>query len=265
MLVPPNTPIPGNETTTEQIPVGIRAVLADTKPIYRLGMKKIFAMEDDIRVMAEVETLPHLYVALERFPTDLIMIEEQLIRDGTDVIPELVRRSPKAKLIVQVSERSESATVELYRQGVRGVILRSIPADLLVKCVRKISHGEAWIDNEAIAWLIEAYRSQAIDHTKPSKMPNLSVKQLAIVACISQGMRNKEIAYQFGTTEQVIKNHLRTIYGLCGVSDRLELALYSLHNQLLKKDAEDQATIDPRHYGWGGSLAGKVRSDQTMI
>jgi hypothetical protein len=47
-------------------------------------------------------------------------------------------------------------------------------------------------------------------------------------------MRNKEIAYQIGTTEQVIKNYLRKVYDKLGVSDRLELALYCLHHQLLK-------------------------------
>ena len=47
-------------------------------------------------------------------------------------------------------------------------------------------------------------------------------------------MRNKEIAYQIGTTEQVIKNYLRKVYDKLGVSDRLELALYCLHHELLK-------------------------------
>ena len=58
-------------------------------------------------------------------------------------------------------------------------------------------------------------------------------------------MRNKEIAYQIGTTEQVIKNYLRKVYDKLGVSDRLELALYCLHHQLLKKydqEAEAAAT-----------------------
>ncbi len=52
-------------------------------------------------------------------------------------------------------------------------------------------------------------------------------------------MRNKEIAYQIGTTEQVIKNYLRKVYDKLGVSDRLELALYCLHHQLLKKYMQD--------------------------
>jgi predicted transcriptional regulator len=59
-------------------------------------------------------------------------------------------------------------------------------------------------------------------------------------------MRNKEIAYQIGTTEQVIKNYLRKVYDKLGVSDRLELALYCLHHELLKKYMADEPTVPAR-------------------
>jgi DNA-binding NarL/FixJ family response regulator len=52
---------------------------------------------------------------------------------------------------------------------------------------------------------------------------------------VTQGMRNKEIAQEVGTTEQVIKNYLRKVYDKLGVSDRLELALYCIHHRLLEK------------------------------
>ena len=64
---------------------------------------------------------------------------------------------------------------------------------------------------------------------------------MAIITCITQGKRNKEIAYQLGTTEQVIKNYLRKIYDKLGVSDRLELALYCLHNKIIKPDTDEEA------------------------
>ncbi|HZY61981.1 MAG TPA: LuxR C-terminal-related transcriptional regulator, partial [Edaphobacter sp.] len=60
---------------------------------------------------------------------------------------------------------------------------------------------------------------------------------------ITRGMRNKEIAYHIGTTEQVIKNYLRKVYDKLGVSDRLELALYCLHHELLKKYTHDEVTM----------------------
>ncbi len=219
---------------------GIRIILADSQAIYRVGMKKIFAVEDDIRVVAQVETLENLYAALARYPTDVVLLEGQLITGMSDAVPELVRQAPNAKLIVQITENDEANTVELYRRGVRGVVPRSISPDLLIKCVRKIADGETWIDNQSISWVIEAYRAQATALTNPKVQPKLSKKELAIISCITRGMRNKEIAYQIGTTEQVIKNYLRKVYDKLGVSDRLELALYCLHHELLKNYNESQ-------------------------
>ncbi len=221
---------PEEEVVTE----GIRVILADSQAIYRVGLRKIFALEDDVRVVAQAETLQNLYAALQRFPADIVVLEGQLITGIVDAIPELVRRAPNAKLIVQMADADESRTVELYRRGVRGVVPRSIAPDLLVKCVRKIAAGETWIDNQSVSWVIEAYRSQATVLVNPRSRPHLSPKEVAIITCITRGMRNKEIAYQIGTTEQVIKNYLRKIYDKLGVSDRLELALYCLHHQLLK-------------------------------
>jgi DNA-binding NarL/FixJ family response regulator len=85
--------------------------------------------------------------------------------------------------------------------------------------------------------VIDAYREQASMLTNPRSQPRLSEKELAIIACITRGMRNKEIAYQVGTTEQVVKNYLRKIYDKLGVADRLELALYCLHHKILQSHA----------------------------
>ena len=228
------------EDTDKGSDSAIRVILADSQAIYRVGMKKVFALEDDIRVIAQAETLQNLYQALTRFPTDVVVLEGQLIAGTVNAIPELVRRAPQAKIIVQVVENDETNTVELYRRGVRGVVPRSISPDLLIKCVRKIADGETWIDNQSVSWVIEAYRAQAANLTSPRSQPKLSKKELAIISCITRGMRNKEIAYQIGTTEQVIKNYLRKVYDKLGVSDRLELALYCLHHQLLKKYNVDE-------------------------
>ena len=214
---------------------GVRVVLADTQAIYRVGIRKVFAVEDDIRVVAQAENYPGLLLALERYPADIVLLEGNLIGNAGESIPEIMRRAPDSKLIVQVVETKESNIVDLYRRGVRGVVARSIPPDLLVRCVRKIAMGETWIDNQSVSWVIEAYRAQANQLTSPKMQPKLTPRELEIMSCITQGMRNKEIAYKLGTTEQVIKNYLRKVYDKLGVSDRLELALYCLHHQILKQ------------------------------
>jgi two-component system, NarL family, nitrate/nitrite response regulator NarL len=222
-------------------PGAIRVILADSQAIYRVGMRKIFAVEDDIRVVAQADSFENLCAAIQRYPTDILLLESNLLNGANGAIPEIFRMAPDIKIIVQTALAEESHTVELYRRGVRGIIPRSISPDLLIKCVRKIAAGETWIDNQSVNWVIEAYRAQAEALTNPRTQPKLSQKELAIIACITQGKRNKEIAYQLGTTEQVIKNYLRKVYDKLGVSDRLELALYCLHNRLpLNSDSEPE-------------------------
>src|SRR5487761_1332783 len=229
-----HVPAPASPVEPAAAP-GIRILIADSQAIYRVGIRKIFAIEDDMRVVAQAENYAGLLAALERFPSDIVLLDGGMIGGIPEAIPDMVQRAPNAKFVVQVSENSESYIVELYRRGVRGVISRSISPDLLIRCIRKIAEGETWIDNQSVSWVIEAYRAQATTLTNPRTQPRLSPKEMSIIACVTQGMRNKEIAYKIGTTEQVVKNYLRKIYDKLGVSDRLELALYCLHHQLLKQ------------------------------
>ena len=221
-------------------PGTIRIILADSQAIYRVGIRKIFALEDDIRVVAQSDSLENLRAAIERFPTDVVLVEGALLGSSPGAINDLLKIAPQVKLIVQAAAADETGTVELYRRGVRGIISRSISPDLLVRCVRRIAAGETWIDNQSVNWVIEAYRAQAASLVNPKTQPRLSPKEMSIITCITQGKRNKEIAFQLGTTEQVIKNYLRKIYDKLGVSDRLELALYCLHNKIIQSDADEE-------------------------
>ena len=221
-------------------PGTIRIILADSQAIYRVGIRKVFGLEDDLRVVAQADSIDNLRSAVERFPTDIVLMEGGLLNGTANVIPDLLRIAPDVRLIVQATSADENHTVELYRRGVRGIISRSISPDLLVRCVRRIAAGETWIDNQSVNWVIEAYRAQAAALVTPRTQPRLSPKELAIITCITQGKRNKEIASQLNTTEQVIKNYLRKIYDKLGVSDRLELALYCLHNKIIQTDADEE-------------------------
>jgi len=229
----------GEPLETSSKPGVIRIILADSQAIYLVGIRKIFALEDDLRVVAQADSLDNLRGALERYPSDVVLLEGSLLTGSTNTISDLLRIAPDAKLIIQAVAADEGHTVDLYRRGVRGIISRSISPDLLVRCVRRIAAGETWIDNQSVNWVIEAYRAQAAALVSPKSQPRLSPKDIAIITCITQSKRNKEIAFQLGTTEQVIKNYLRKIYDKLGVSDRLELALYCLHNKIIQGETDE--------------------------
>ena len=229
------------QPTAAEVCPTIRVIIADTQAIFRVGIRKVLAVEDGLRVVAQAETLAQAFSAVVKFPADVLLFESRISSNPPEAATELLNRAPELKIIVITGDVDADQTVEYLRRGVRGIVNRSITPDLLVRCVRKVAEGETWLDNRGVNWMIEAYRSQATLLTAPRPKNRLNDKELHIVSCVAQGMRNKEIAQEVGTTEQVIKNYLRKVYDKLGVSDRLELALYCIHHRLMTKGgaAED--------------------------
>lgn len=212
----------------------MRIIVADSEAIFRVGMGKIFALEKDLEVVAQTETLQQTLTAVANTPAEIVLFEAGLSPNPADSVSEVVRRAQSdTKVIIIAHYTGEEETVDYLRRGVRGILTRSISPDLLVRCVRKVAVGETWLDNQAVNWVIEAYRNQAEHGTTPKQQLRLSEKEMMIIGGVTQGLKNKDIAMEVGTTEQVVKNYLRKIYDKLGVSDRLELALYSMHRRLL--------------------------------
>jgi DNA-binding NarL/FixJ family response regulator len=219
----------------------IRIIVADSEPIFRVGVRKIVAIEDDIRIVAQVESEENAFTAVSRFDADLILYECGLSESPAEAVSSILTIAPTLKIVLVMIEPTEEQTVELLRRGVRGIVTRSIAPDLLIRCIRKVHEGETWLDNRGVNWVIEAYRAQAAQLTSPRHRVKLSAKELQIIAGVTQGLRNKDIAQEVNTTEQVVKNYLRKVYDKLGVSDRLELALYCMHHKLLENYSKPEA------------------------
>jgi DNA-binding NarL/FixJ family response regulator len=127
----------------------------------------------------------------------------------------------------------EDLTLDLFRRGVHGVVSREVEPELLVDCLRKVAAGQTWLDSQGTHWVMEAFRNQNNRPTGSRPKVQLTPKETLIVSCVTQGMKNKEIALRVGTTEQVVKNYLRKVYDKLGVADRLELALYCLNHHVV--------------------------------
>src|SRR5580693_1291234 len=208
-------------------------LLADAKAIFRAGLRKIFALEDDIRVVGQAETLPQTQSAVTKFSADILIFESALAPNPVEAVVELLRQAPQLKIVVVTPASDEQLTLELFRRGAHGILSREVEPEILVDCLRKVAAGEPWLESQAIHWVMEAYRGHNLRPSGARPKVQLTPKETLIVSCVTQGMKNKEIAVRVGTTEQVVKNYLRKVYDKLGVADRLELALYCLSHHVV--------------------------------
>jgi DNA-binding NarL/FixJ family response regulator len=212
----------------------VRVILADSQAIFRAGLRKIFALEDDLRVVGQAETLSQAFIAAKKFSADILLFEAALAPNSADAVTELIKQNPALRLVVVTEEPNQELTLELFRRGAHSIVSREIEPELLVDCLRKVAQGELWLDSRGIHWVLAAYRTQALRGGGMQPKAHLTPKESVIVSCVTQGMKNKEIAQHVGTTEQVVKNYLRKVYDKLGVADRLELALFCLNNRVIE-------------------------------
>src|SRR6266567_1951819 len=245
----------------------IRVIVADSQAIFRAGLRKIFALEDDIRVVGQAETLAQTVSAVKKFSADVLLLESAMAASPAEVVADLLRQAPQLRIVVVTPTSDEELTLELFRRA-HGILSREVEPELLVDCLRKVAGGESWLDSQGIHWVLEAYRNQNTRPAGARPKVQLTPKETVIVSCVTQGMKNKEIALRVGTTEQVVKNYLRKVYGKLGVADRLELALFCLNHRVVeseKKVTEDASNGHANGSASAGTQAAAASASQSKL
>ena len=208
----------------------IRVIVADSHSIYRLGLSRTLEQNPDIRVAAEAETYPEALTAAAQSHADVLLLEAELLGEMVQAVSAILAKAPGLRIVVVGDLAPAAQTLEMLRRGAQGVVERSIEPELMVKCVRCVAAGEPWLSHQVTHWLLGAYRNLAA-HSGHSST-RLTAKEVFIANCVVQGMRNKDIAEEAGTTEQVVKNYLRKIFQKVKVADRMELAMYLLEHPI---------------------------------
>jgi DNA-binding NarL/FixJ family response regulator len=207
-----------------------KIILADSQAIFRAGTAKVLAMDEDLRIIAQCTDLDRMFHALTTFPGSIVVFASAL-RPDFSRLRTLLESVGSCGIVI--AENNEAAPPYL-QQGFRGVVFRNVTGQALIECVRRVAGGEIWLPPQ----LMQADTPEE-DMVGTRVRDRLTPKEMRIVALIVQGCKNREIAIRLKTTEQVIKNYLRSIYDKTGVSDRLELALFTIHHRVLAQAAAE--------------------------
>jgi DNA-binding NarL/FixJ family response regulator len=207
-----------------------KLILADSQAIFRAGTAKVLAMNEELRIIAQCSDLDRMYHAITTFPGSVVLFASSMRPDLTRLRMLLDTMGSRG---IVIAENNEPASVYV-QQGFRGVVFRNVTGPALVECVHRVAAGDTWIPPQLMI-----PESPEDDMVGTRVRDRLTPKEMRIVALIAQGCKNREIALRLKTTEQVIKNYLRSIYDKTGVSDRLELALFTIHHRVLAQAAAD--------------------------
>ena len=221
----------------------IRILIADSQPIVLEGLRSVLGQQPSVQVVGEAtDGMDTIDKAVQLDP-DIILMDLKLPRiDGLTVIRSIHTRAPRSKVILFTSADHKDEFVDAMKLGCSGVLLKEGALILIEKSILKVNAGEIWLDSNTTAAVIRQFSTPGVHSPEPAApTPNgkasrertqLSQREREIIVLIAQGYKNKEIAEKMFITEQTVKNHLHNVFDKLGVSDRLELALYAIHNSL---------------------------------
>lgn len=218
----------------------IKILIADGHAVMREGLQRLLSAETGFEVIAEASDPAKMAALAEHYQPEIILVESSL---GGESVPALLRRLKASRCLSRVIVMTASARhedhVQFVRSGACGILTRDTSSEMLVKGIRKVCAGELWVDRRTTA---EAMR-QMVDARAALPLPRgganergtsaLSKREREIAGLVAQGFKNKDIAARLFISEQTVKNHMHNIFEKLGVSDRLELALLTIHHGLI--------------------------------
>ncbi len=217
----------------------IRVFIADAHPIVIEGLKGVLNQQPGIEVVGESSDGMDAIEKIVQISPDVVLLDPKMPRvDGLTVLRSIQTRAPQSKVILFTSTDNKEDSIEAMKLGCSGILQKDASVSMIEKSIHKVHQGEIWLDSNTTAAVFRSFAA-------PSEYPNnqlngklsreraqLSQREREIIILIAQGYKNKEIAEKMFITEQTVKNHLHNVFDKLGVSDRLELALYAIHNSL---------------------------------
>jgi DNA-binding NarL/FixJ family response regulator len=199
------------------------------QPVLARGLREILAGEDGLELFDHAPTGEKLLESIAARQPDLLFLD--LTSDFTlDFLSTIHRTAPSAKIVLWVHFISTEMALQAMGLGVRGILSKTLPPEVLATGLRKIHGGELWFEKALTDSILTARRY------------TLTRREGQIVSLVAQGLKNKELGVALNISEGTVKVYLSRLFKKLGLKDRFELALFGLKNLTAGYSSQGTAT-----------------------
>jgi DNA-binding NarL/FixJ family response regulator len=194
-----------------------RILLYSDEPVLSKGLESVLQQVEGFDLLPSCGTVALLMEQMASDAPDLVLMD--LTAEVTfGVLSDMKHAPTRTKIVLWVNTISTELAFQAMGLGVRGILRKTLPTDLQVKCLQKVHAGELWFEKALTDSFLCARRVA------------LTQREGQLVSLLSQGLKNKEIAATLTITEGTVKVYLSRLFQKVGVRDRFELALFGLKN-----------------------------------
>jgi DNA-binding NarL/FixJ family response regulator len=209
----------------------IHVVIADDRPIFRDGLRRLLQTEPRFRIVGETGPGRDAATLVRELRPDILLVD--FAPETTFETLTILAESGQAVRTIILAECVDGADLtRALELGARGLVLRDSAADVLFKSIHSVLAGQYWIVSDSAVDVAAAVRKLEVE-LRRRRVFGLTPREIEIVRMVVEGLTNKEIGEKLAIGENTVKSHLTHIFNKVGASSRIELALFAAHHRLL--------------------------------
>jgi two-component system, NarL family, nitrate/nitrite response regulator NarL len=214
-----------------------RILIADDDPIVREILRNMLSARTEFAVVGEARNGEESVRLVREVKPDLLLLDLLMPNlPGLDALKEMTTSDSLVRTIVLTASITKQQVLQALQLGARGVVRKDALTEL-VSAIRAVLDGQYWLDGKVVPNVVQLLNElSASSRTEtPRNDFGLTPRELEIVALVTEGCGNREIAGRLTISEETVKRHLTHIFDKVGMSTRLELALFALDHNLARR------------------------------
>jgi DNA-binding NarL/FixJ family response regulator len=199
-------------------------VLADDQPLVRSGLRRILTTRRGVDVVAEAADGEQAVEAAGRHRPDLVVMDVRMpVMDGVAAIGALRARGLDVPVLTLTTYDDDEVLAACLRAGAAGFITKAAPAEDLLRAVKEVAAGAAWLEPSVTARVLAEYRARNQAAAAPRSDPlidPLTDREREVLVLMARAASNAEIAERLVVSEGTVKTHIGRIFAKLGARDR---------------------------------------------
>jgi len=211
------------------VPEPIRILIVDDHAVVRKGLAMVLRLEADLEIVGEAENGQVGLAAAQQLKPDIVLVDLVMPKmDGQEMALALRKTNPQIKVMMLTGTEVDDRVFDLIAAGIEGYVLKQIEPGELVRAIRAVVHGEAYLHPDVM--------KKVVGRIQPQKTPSASLtpRELEVLEWMATPNTYKQIALQLCVSEETIRSHAKNILEKLRQPNRAQAVLSAVRLGLIK-------------------------------